>query len=187
MEPQRTIAVQQCCYATLIQARGWLPPEIGTVTYFAWANPGQSPRFPIYAGTLALPESFKVDCQHSYREDAACWWVRRTNRLAQIKRGWARQYLEPAVMELQDQLFMEQPLIEQKALEMMKAEGGADPCRGLVRIPAHPAAELDFTDPATEHPRSRPCRAKRSARSPRCMVPAPMPAPSRTVIGGPTA
>jgi len=129
VEVQRTIAAQQCSYSQVIQARDWLPPEIGTVAYFSFDNPGQSPRFPIYAGTLSLPESFKVDCQKSYREDAACWWIRRTNRLSQIKWGWARQYIEPAVTELEEQLFLEQPLIEQKALEMMRAEGGADPMK----------------------------------------------------------
>jgi len=122
----RTIAVQQCSYSQIIQARDWLPAEIGTVAYFSFDNPGQSPRIPIYAGTLSLPESFKIDCQRSYREDAACWRIRRTNRLAQIKWGWARQYLEPAVMEFEKQLFMEQPLIEKKALELMTASDGDD-------------------------------------------------------------
>ncbi len=93
VQPVRTIAVQQCSYSQVIQARDWLPPEIGTVAYFSFDNPGQSPRMPIYAGTLSLPESFKIDCQHSYREDAACWSIRRTNRLSQIKWGWARQHL----------------------------------------------------------------------------------------------
>jgi dipeptidase len=132
VENQRTIAAQQCSYSQVIQARDWLPPEIGTVAYFSFDNPGQSPRIPIYAGTLYLPESFKVDCQHSYREDSACWWFRRANRLAEIKWGWAREYLEPAVMEFEEQLFMEQPLIEQKALELYRAteddgDGAQDP------------------------------------------------------------
>jgi len=129
VEGQRTIAVQQCSYSQIIQARDWLPPEIGTVAYFSFDNPGQSPRMPVYAGTLSLPESFKIDCQKSYREDSACWSYRRANRLSQIKWGWAREYLEPAVLEFEEQMFMEQPLIEQKAVELMKAEGGADPMK----------------------------------------------------------
>ncbi len=129
VEGQRTIAVQQCSYSQVIQARDWLPPEIGTVAYFSFDNPGQSPRMPVYAGTLSLPESFKIDCQKSYREDSACWSYRRANRLSQIKWGWAREYLEPAVMDFEEQMFMEQPLIEQKAVELMKAEGGADPLK----------------------------------------------------------
>ncbi len=129
VEAVRTIAVQQCSYSQVIQARDWLPPEIGTVAYFSFDNPGQSPRMPVYAGTLSLPESFKIDCQHSFREDAACWSIRRTNRLSQIKWGWAREYLEPAVMDFEEQMFMEQPLIEQKAVELMEEEGGADPMK----------------------------------------------------------
>jgi dipeptidase len=129
VEGVRTIAVQQCSYSQVIQARDWLPPEIGTVAYFSFDNPGQSPRMPIWAGVTELPESFKIDCQHSYREDSACWYYRRANRLSQIKWGWAREYLEPAVMEFEDQLFMEQPLIEGKAVELMKAEGGEEPMK----------------------------------------------------------
>jgi dipeptidase len=129
VEGVRTIAVQQCSYSQVIQARDWLPPEIGTVAYFSFDNPGQSPRMPIYAGTLSLPESFKIDCQHSYREDSACWSIRRANRLSQIKWGWAREFLEPAVMDFEEQMFMEQPLIEQKAVELLKAEGGKDPMK----------------------------------------------------------
>jgi dipeptidase len=129
VESQRTIAVQQCSYSQVIQARDWLPPEIGTVAYFSFDNPGQSPRMPIYAGTLSLPESFKIDCQKSYREDSACWSYRRANRLSQIKWGWAREYLEPAVMDFEEQMFMEQPLIEQKAVELMEAEGGHNPMK----------------------------------------------------------
>ena len=127
VQPQRTIAVQQCSYSQVIQARDWLPPEIGTVAYFSYDNPGQSPRIPIYAGSLSLPESFKIGCQKKYREDSGCWSFRRTNRLAQIEWGWAREYLEPEVMAFEDQMFMEQNLIEQKALELMRAEGGNDP------------------------------------------------------------
>jgi len=119
---QRTISVQQCSYSQVIQARDWLPPEIGTIAWFSFDNPGQSPRIPIWAGVTELPESFKIDCQHSYREDSACWWFRRTNRLSQIKWGWAREYLEPAVMSFEDQAFDEVPLLEQKALELMQTE-----------------------------------------------------------------
>ncbi len=139
VERQRTIAIARCSYSQIIQARDWLPPEIGTVAWFAFDNPAESPRIPIFAGVLALPESFKVDCQHRYRTDSACWWYRRANRLAMIKWGWARQYLEAAVQAYESQLFEgavqeyeqrafdELPLIEQKALELMRSEGGDDP------------------------------------------------------------
>ena len=127
VEINRTIAVARCSYSQIIQARDWLPPEIGTVAWFSFDNPGQSPRIPIWAGVTELPESFKIDCQHKYRTDSACWWYRRANRLAMIKWGWARKYIEGAVREYEQRAFDELPMIEQKALELMRGEGGDDP------------------------------------------------------------
>jgi len=46
VERQRTIAITGCAYSQVIQCRSWLPPEIGTVAWFSFDNPGQSPRIP---------------------------------------------------------------------------------------------------------------------------------------------
>jgi dipeptidase len=127
VESQRTIAISGCSYSQIIQARDWLPPEIGTIAYFSFDNPGQSPRIPIWAGVTELPESFKVGCQKSYRTDSACWWFRRANRLAMIKWGWAREYIEGGVQDLEERLFDEVPLIERLALESMQATDSDDP------------------------------------------------------------
>jgi dipeptidase len=117
VEPQRAIAIARCSYSQIIQNRGWLPPEIGTVAWFSFDNPGQSPRMPIFAGTTELPNSFAVCGQHSYREDAAVWWFRRTNRLAMIKWGEVREIIEGASMEFEDRAFAELPSIESIAME----------------------------------------------------------------------
>ena len=117
VEPQRAIAIARCSYSQIIQNRGWLPPEIGTVAWFSFDNPGQSPRMPIFAGTLALPNSFQICGQHRYREDAAVWWFRRANRLAMIKWGEVRDLIENASMEFEDRAFAELPSIENIAME----------------------------------------------------------------------
>ncbi len=127
VEPVRTIAVARCSYSQIIQNRDWLPPEIGTIAWFSFDNPGQSPRIPIWAGVTELPEAFKIGCQKSYRTDSACWWYRRANRLAMIKWGWARQYLEAAVRDYEIQAFDEVPLIEGRAMELMATNDGDDP------------------------------------------------------------
>jgi len=117
VEPQRAIAIARCSYSQIIQNRDWLPPELGTVAWFSFDNPGQSPRMPVFAGTLSLPNSFQICGQHRYREDAAVWWFRRTNRLAMIKWGEMRSLLETASMEFEDRAFMELPSIESIAME----------------------------------------------------------------------
>ncbi len=122
VESQRTIAIAGCSYSQVIQCRGWLPPEIGTVAWFSFDNPGQSPRIPIFAGTLSLPPSFEICCQHRYRTDAAGWWFRRANRLSMIVWGRTRGMIEDAVMEFEDRAFTELPSIEKIYLDMARTD-----------------------------------------------------------------
>jgi len=117
---QRTIAIAGCSYSHVIQCRSWLPDEIGGIAWFSFDNPAESPRIPIFAGTLFLPESFKIGGQHRYRTDAAIWHFRRANRLATVKWGSSRKYIEEAVMTLEDKAFAELPLLEKRALKLYK-------------------------------------------------------------------
>lgn len=115
----RTIAVIQCSYSHIIQLRNWLPDEIGGVAYFAFDNPAQTPRVPIYAGTTTLPASFAICGQHIYREDAAVWAFRETNRIATINWEKTRGILEPEILTFEDMMFREAPEVEQKALDLI--------------------------------------------------------------------
>ncbi len=123
----RSIAISGCSYSHIIQCRDWLPDEIGGVAWFAFDNPGCSPRIPIFSGTLSLPESFAICGQKSFRTDAAIWSFRRTNRLAEHRWGSTRGYIEGGVKELEDKAFAELPLIEKKAVEMYKSEMKKEP------------------------------------------------------------
>ena len=95
MKNIRTVSVPWCAYSTVIQLRSWLPNEVGGVAWVALDNPGESPRFPIFAGTTQLPKLLQVCGQHSDREDAALWHYRKANRLATVRWGKFRSLLEP--------------------------------------------------------------------------------------------
>jgi dipeptidase len=124
--PMRTIAISACAYSQIIQLRGWLPDEVGGVAWFSFDNPAQSPRFPIFAGALELPESFEVCGQKKYRTDAADWWFRRANRLATVQWGSTREHIEKAAMEFEEKGFSDLPAIEQRVREMLKKEGSEE-------------------------------------------------------------
>jgi len=115
----RLIAIARCSYSQIIQLRGWLPDEVGGVAWFSFDNPAQSPRFPIFAGALELPESFGVCGQQKYRTDAAIWWFRRANRLATVAWGRTRGSVESAVAEFESKGFVDLPMIEQKVKSML--------------------------------------------------------------------
>jgi dipeptidase len=124
--PTRTIAISGCSYSQIIQLRGWLPDEVGGVAWFSFDDPAQSPRFPIFAGALELPESFEVCGQKKFRTDSADWWFRRANRLATVQWGKTREYIEKASKEFEEKGFTDLPGIEQRVQEMLKKDGSEE-------------------------------------------------------------
>ncbi len=122
VQSNRSIAISGCSYATVLQCRAGLPPAIGTVCWFAFDNPGLSPRIPIYAGVTDLPPSFAVCGQHRYRMDSAAWMFRRTNRLAAIKWGSAEKPMMENLLEFEKKALMEMPVVEKTYLEMLASK-----------------------------------------------------------------
>jgi dipeptidase len=131
VERQRTIAITGCSYSHVIQCRSWLPDEVGAVAWFSFDNPGQSPRIPIFSGTLSLPPSFSICGQQRYRTDAAIWSFREANRLSTVNWSKGRTLIEPAVKELEDKAFEELPAIEKRVIELVN-EGKNDDAKKFV-------------------------------------------------------
>jgi len=121
IEYQRPIAIAACAYAHVIQCRGWLPDPVGAVCWFAFDNPGQSARIPIFAGVSELPASFEICSQHEFRPDSAAWAFRRANRLATVRWGEASQFIETAIKEFEERAFEELPDIEKRVQQFYKS------------------------------------------------------------------
>lgn len=122
IERYRTIAIAGCAYSQIIQCRDWLPDSVGGICWFAFDNPGQSPRIPIFAGVTELPPSFEICAQHRFRSDSACWSFRRANRLSTVRWGAARKYIEESIKEFEEKAFADLPDIEKGARELSKGK-----------------------------------------------------------------
>jgi dipeptidase len=120
VDRKRTIAIARCSYSEVLQMRDWLPDPVGGIAWFSFDNPGQSPRIPIFAGVSELLPSFDICAQHRFRMDSACWAFRRANKLATIRWGRTREFIEDAVKEFEDRAFSELPDIEKKVLKLLK-------------------------------------------------------------------
>jgi dipeptidase len=131
IERQRTIAISACSYSHVIQCRSWLPDEVGAVAWFAFDNPGESPRIPIFSGTINLPLSFGICGQKRYRTDAAIWSFREANRLATVNWSRGRALIEPAIREFQQKSLDELPIVENKANALVR-EGRNDEAKNYV-------------------------------------------------------
>jgi dipeptidase len=136
IERQRTIAIAGCSYSHVIQCREWLPDEVGAVAWFSFDNPGESPRIPIFSGTMSLPESFRICGQHRYREDAAIWAFREANRLATVNWDRGRKLIEPAVAEMEDKAFNELPALEER-VKALVSQGNNEEAKKVVTEYTH--------------------------------------------------
>lgn len=119
---QRTCAVAWCAYSFVGQCRDWLPDEVGGVCWFSFDNPAESPRFPIFAGTLSLPQAFNYSGQFNFNEQSAHWQYRQANRLATVRWGDGRKLIEPALMQYEDKAFTELAAVEAHAAELLKQD-----------------------------------------------------------------
>ena len=119
----RYIAVPQCAYSTIIQLRGGMPDEIGGVAWIALDNPGESPRFPVFCGTTQLPKMLEICGNHTYRDDAAMWHFRQTNKLATVRWGTCRKTLEPAREYFLKKGLRELPYVESTYRTILAEEG----------------------------------------------------------------
>ena len=141
VERQRTVAIIACSYSQVMQLRSWLPDAVGGVAHFAFDNPGQSPRMPIYSGTLSLPASFAICGQHRYRNDAAIWSFRETNRIATVNWSRSRTIMEPEQLRLEEKYFSERQALEDKAQALIQ-QGKTDEAKALLTNYTHDFAAL---------------------------------------------
>jgi dipeptidase len=118
----RTIPASFCSYATVLQVRGWLPPSVGAICWFAFDNPAMSARIPIFAGATELPVAFDICGQHRYRMDSADWAFRRTNRLATLKWGQTKDQVLGTIAEFEDKAFTDLPMLEKKVQDILASK-----------------------------------------------------------------
>ena len=114
----RTIAISACSYATVLQCRGWLPDPVGGICWFAFDNPAESARFPIFAGVTELPANFEVCAQHRFRTDSAAWVFRRANRLATVRWGETKDIIQKTIADFEERAFLELPYVEKIASDL---------------------------------------------------------------------
>ena len=122
----RLVAVPQCSYSHVIQLRSWLPDAVGGVAWMSFDNPAQSPRFPIFSGTISLPASFAICGQKSHREDAAIWAFRRANKLATVRWGLTRDEMNAAIHHFQEKGQNELPYVENRYKTLLTSKGEAE-------------------------------------------------------------
>ncbi|MCD4750568.1 MAG: C69 family dipeptidase [Thermoanaerobaculales bacterium] len=126
---ERPIARWYCMYATVIQARGWLPDPVGGIVWFGYGNPAMTTYVPLYAGITELPVDFKTDGRTTgFSRDTAWWAFNRVGTLAAQRWGdmrndvaEARDPLQARYLEMQAAVAAEATRLFAENPEMARA------------------------------------------------------------------
>jgi dipeptidase len=127
---ERMIAVQQCSYVVVLQARAGMPAWIGSLAWFAEDDAKTSVFTPLYAGNLKVPVAYEIGRRDRFDRGSAWWAANFVNNWANLNYRAMIQDIRAKQAEIEDKLFADQPVMEKTALELYKT----DPARARAFI-----------------------------------------------------
>ncbi len=119
---ERMIAVHQCSYVVVLQARDNMPPWIGSLAWFAPDDAKTSVFTPLYAGNFKVPVAYETGRRDKFDRNSAFWASNFVNNWANLNWRAMIQDIRAKQVEIEDRLFADQPVIEKTALELYKTD-----------------------------------------------------------------
>ena len=114
----RPIAVEYCAYHTVLQARDWLPDELGGRVWFGLDNPAMTVKVPLYMGMESVLPSYKVGSQEKFRRDSATWAFRRVTKLSMIRWDRCKEPVQAVMKEFEEKAAREVPWLEKEYMAL---------------------------------------------------------------------
>jgi len=127
---ERMIAVHQCSYVVVLQARDNMPAWIGSLAWFAPDDAKTSVFTPLYAGNFTVPRAYEIGRRDRFDRNSAFWAANFINNWANLNWRAMIQDIRAKQAEIEDRLFADQAVIEKTALDLYKT----DPARARVFI-----------------------------------------------------
>lgn len=116
----RAISIFRCSYSFVAQARDWMPEAVGGVLWFGEDAPHSTVYMPIYAGVTSLPKSVSEGKRAEFDPDSAYWAFNFVSNWADLRYDRMIEDIKAAQKSYEDEFFMMQPQIEEKALALYK-------------------------------------------------------------------
>jgi dipeptidase len=122
MPVERMVAVHQCSYVVVLQARAGMPPWIGSLAWFAPDDAKTSVFTPFYAGNFKVPTAFEIGRRDRYDRNSAYWASNFIGNWSNLNWRAMIQDVRAKQAEVEGKLFADQPVIENVALELYKTD-----------------------------------------------------------------
>ena len=127
---ERMVAVHQCSYVTVLQARADMPAWIGSLAWFAPDDAKTSVFTPFYAGNFKVPTSFEIGRRDRFDRNSAYWASNFIGNWSNLNWRGMMQDIRAKQAEVENKLFADQPVVEKMALEIYQT----DPARARTFI-----------------------------------------------------
>ncbi|MBP1636879.1 MAG: peptidase dipeptidase [Acidobacteria bacterium] len=122
MPVERQVAVHQCSYVVVLQARAGMPAWIGSLAWFAPDDAKTSVFTPFYAGNTTVPRAFEIGRRDRFDRGSAYWASNFVGNWSNLNYRAMIQDIRARQAQVEDKLFADQPVIEKAALELFKAD-----------------------------------------------------------------
>ncbi|HSK10190.1 MAG TPA: C69 family dipeptidase, partial [Vicinamibacterales bacterium] len=119
---ERQIAVHQCSYVVVLQARAGMPPWLGSLAWFAPDDAKTSVFSPLYAGNLRVPSAYEIGRRDRFDRNSAFWAANFIGNWSNLNYRSMIQDIRAKQAEIEDRLFADQPVIEKTALELHRTD-----------------------------------------------------------------
>jgi dipeptidase len=119
---ERMVAVHQCSYVTVLQARAGMPAWVGSLAWFAPDDAKTSVFTPLYAGNFKVPAAFEIGRRDKFDRNSAYWASNFIGNWSNLNWRGMMQDIRAKQAEIENKLFADQPVIEKLALELYKTD-----------------------------------------------------------------
>lgn len=121
-EWERAISMFRCSYSVIMQARAWMPSEIGGVIWFGEDAPHSTCYVPFYCGANSVPASFANGRRDVLDRNSAWWAFNLVSNFADLKFSYMIKDIAATYGKFEAEARAMQPVVENAALELYKVD-----------------------------------------------------------------
>jgi len=128
----RAISLMRTSYSTVMQARSWLPDQLGGVFWMGEDAPHSTVYIPFYAGAEDTSRFHKATSLHKFSRDSAWWAFDFLSNWIELKFNYMFKELQGKQSEIESRQFAEMGKVEAEAAAMMNEDDGEAKARDYI-------------------------------------------------------
>lgn len=119
---ERAISVPAVSHTFVIQSRGWLPPSIGAVCWFAHDCANNSCFVPFYAGITGMPKAYRTGSLANFTRESSWWAFDLVGQIADLRYCYMIEDIRKEQKRLEGMAFDKQEGVEKVTMDLYEKD-----------------------------------------------------------------